>query len=170
MLGEYARRPAPPADGDQWRINFSRVEWDVTVTDGKYGKIPGHVEHNWVWSPQGVIDMHRPERWGFIQFSTALTGTTAFRADPSLAARDYLMQVYDAQHTFRREQGCWAESLADLRLPDLPPGAAHPHLALTPAGFEAAVEYQSEERRLLLHVCSDSRLWAAEADSKSVVQ
>ena len=25
-------------------------------------------EHNWVWSPQGVIDMHRPERWGVVEF------------------------------------------------------------------------------------------------------
>ena len=27
VLAEYAHRPAPPRDGDQWRVNFSRVEW-----------------------------------------------------------------------------------------------------------------------------------------------
>jgi hypothetical protein len=25
-------------------------------------------DNNWVWSPQGVIDMHKPENWGFLQF------------------------------------------------------------------------------------------------------
>ena len=28
-------------------------------------------ENNWVWSPQDVINMHRPETWGYVQFSTA---------------------------------------------------------------------------------------------------
>jgi hypothetical protein len=35
-LREYAHRPAPPRDGDQWRINFSRVEWQAEIEDGKY--------------------------------------------------------------------------------------------------------------------------------------
>src|ERR1051325_425118 len=71
VLTEFANRPAPPKHGDQWRVNFSRVEWDVEIKDGKYVKIPNRPEHNWVWSPQGAIDMHRPERWGYVQFSTA---------------------------------------------------------------------------------------------------
>src|SRR5262245_31385090 len=50
-------QPAPPRDGDQWRINFSRVEWEHEVVDGKYRKIPGKAEANWVWSPQGMINM-----------------------------------------------------------------------------------------------------------------
>jgi hypothetical protein len=25
-------------------------------------------EDNWVWSPQGVVDMHVPEHWGHVQF------------------------------------------------------------------------------------------------------
>ena len=47
-----------PEIGDQWRINFSRVEW----------KTGQPKEDNWVWSPQGVIDMHIPERWGYLHF------------------------------------------------------------------------------------------------------
>ena len=31
VLGELARRPAPPVDGDQWRVNFSRVEWPLEI-------------------------------------------------------------------------------------------------------------------------------------------
>jgi hypothetical protein len=48
----------PPVPGTIWRINFSRVEWK-----------PGNPkEDNWVWSPQGVINMHVPDRWGYLHF------------------------------------------------------------------------------------------------------
>lgn len=57
-----------PAPGETWKVNFSRVEWDLEVVDGAYRKIPGHPEHNWVWSPMGLIDMHLPERWGIVRF------------------------------------------------------------------------------------------------------
>jgi hypothetical protein len=47
-----------PKPGTVWRINFSRVEWT-----------PGNPkEDNWVWSPQGVINMHVPDRWGYLHF------------------------------------------------------------------------------------------------------
>jgi hypothetical protein len=59
-----------PGVGDVWRLNFSRVEWTHQVVDGKYVKVPKEKkpEDNWVWSPQGVVDMHRPERWGRVEF------------------------------------------------------------------------------------------------------
>lgn len=62
-----APRPAP---GTEWRVNFSRVEWQVRSVNGRYEKLPGLKEDNWVWSPQGEVDMHRPERWGFVEFVT----------------------------------------------------------------------------------------------------
>jgi hypothetical protein len=57
-----------PNPGDQWRVNFSRVEWQHDVVDGKYVKRPGLREDNWVWSPQGLINMHVPEYWGYVRF------------------------------------------------------------------------------------------------------
>jgi hypothetical protein len=68
-LAEAAHRPAPPQNGDAWRVNFSRVEWQVRVVNGGYEKVPATPEDNWVWSPQGAINMHLPERWGYVQFS-----------------------------------------------------------------------------------------------------
>jgi hypothetical protein len=56
-----------PRAGDVWRINFSRVEWRTEVAGGKYRKLPGR-EDNWVWSPQGEINMHIPDRWGYVRF------------------------------------------------------------------------------------------------------
>ena len=57
-----------PKPGEQWRVNFSRVEWQHDIVDGKYVKRPGLKEDNWVWSPQGVINMHVPEMWGYVTF------------------------------------------------------------------------------------------------------
>ncbi len=67
-LAEYAHRPSPPKSGDRWRVSFSRVEWLTDIQACKYIKVPGKREDNWVWSPQGIIDMHEPARWGFVEF------------------------------------------------------------------------------------------------------
>ena len=67
-LGEFARTPSPPKDGDIWRVNFSRVQWQYRVSKGRYQKLSDTTECNWVWSPQGTVDMHIPERWGFVAF------------------------------------------------------------------------------------------------------
>lgn len=63
-------RPArAPREGDRWRANFSRVEWQHEIAAGRYSKVKGRPEDNWVWSPQGEINMHIPEKWGYVQFS-----------------------------------------------------------------------------------------------------
>ncbi|MBN2448488.1 MAG: carbohydrate-binding family 9-like protein [Phycisphaerae bacterium] len=68
-LAQYARCPAPPDVGDTWRVNFSRVEWRHRVADGCYERLPDAVADNWVWTPQGVINMHLPEHWGYVEFA-----------------------------------------------------------------------------------------------------
>lgn len=67
-LAQYAHMSIPPRSGDEWRVNFSRVEWKHEVVNGKYQKLPNTKEDNWVWSPQGVINMHVPEHWGRVRF------------------------------------------------------------------------------------------------------
>lgn len=63
-----------PSVGDVWRMNFSRVQWETEIVDGDYVKRldPGTgkplPENNWVWSPQGKINMHIPEKWGYVIF------------------------------------------------------------------------------------------------------
>ncbi len=46
-------------------MNFSRVEW----RSRPQSRPKTEKEDNWVWSPQGVIDMHRPEHWGYVRFA-----------------------------------------------------------------------------------------------------
>lgn len=47
-----------PSDHPLWRMNFSRVEY--IRDDG--------VEENWVWAPTGKVDIHLPEKWGYVHF------------------------------------------------------------------------------------------------------
>ena len=61
--------PRAPEVGERWLVNASRVQWDLEVAGGAYRKIEGRPEHNWVWSPQGLIDMHVPLRWGWLEFT-----------------------------------------------------------------------------------------------------
>lgn len=142
-LGELARRQSPPVDGDQWRINFSRVEWQLQIPSAPaaaYTKVPDTKEDNWVWSPQHVIDMHRPEQWGYVQFSTATPGTARFATDPSWPARRWLHEVYTAQQAYRKVHGTFASTLAALGV--APPADASllsPTLATAGALFEAGL-------------------------------
>ncbi|QOJ01369.1 MAG: carbohydrate-binding family 9-like protein [Phycisphaeraceae bacterium] len=71
-LDRHGQSPGrPPAPGERWRVNVSRVQWDHRIVHGRYETVPGRPEHNWVWSPTGRIDMHRPERWGVVTFEPA---------------------------------------------------------------------------------------------------
>ena len=64
-----ARAPVSrPRLGDSWRVNFSRVEWQTETSAHQYRKVAGKPEDNWVWSPQGLINMHVPDRWGYLRF------------------------------------------------------------------------------------------------------
>jgi hypothetical protein len=112
----------PPQAGDQWRVNFSRVQWKLDVNERGYSKrldaqtgkpLP---EDNWVWSPQGAIDMHMPERWGFVQFSDAAvgTGTRPFVEDRNERVKWALRRLYYRQRQFRATHGRYATDLTSL--------------------------------------------------------
>ncbi len=70
---ERQGRISHPEKGATWRINFSRVQWTLDNDGQSYKRREDASgkrlrEDNWVWSPQGLIDMHVPEHWGFITF------------------------------------------------------------------------------------------------------
>jgi hypothetical protein len=108
-----------PEAGDQWRINFSRVQWITKVENEKYVKLR-QPEHNWVWSPQWTINMHQPEYWGYLQFSDNTVGTEAeiFNEDPYWNERMQLMAVYRALKTYRVNNPAYTVNLEDLTLPE----------------------------------------------------
>jgi hypothetical protein len=159
-LGKLARVPAPPRDGDQWRANFSRVEWQFRTEGGRYEKVKGTREDNWVWSPQGVVDMHRPEKWGYVQFSTARPGQATFRPDPAGPARHLLERIYYAQTAFHKQNAHYAESLDKLHLtgPRCEGLIGDPALQSDRDGYQATVTVRYPDGR--------SRRWRIREDSR----
>jgi hypothetical protein len=161
-LGEFANRPAPPRNGDQWRVNFSRVEWTVDIEGKSYRKRPKLPEANWVWSPQGVIDMHRPERWGYVQFSSEFP-VPSFRPDSSRPARDALWRIYEAQKALENAKKGWGVDLKTLKLDGITWNglAGPPVLRRTPEGYEATVELpRSAPAPRRWHLRQDSKVWS----------
>lgn len=158
VLGEQANRPSPPKSGDQWRVNFSRVQWDTEASGSSYRAKPGLPEHNWVWSPQHVVDMHRPERWGYVQFSDTRTG---FVPDASWPARQWLQAVYEAQREFQKSRGRYAATLSELELNlvmDL--SLARPQLWATPTSFEASIDTRvADGSSTVWRIRQDARVW-----------
>lgn len=157
-LAQHANVSCPPKEGDRWRIDFSRVEWTTDVIKNVYVKRKGLKEDNWIWSPQGVVDMHRPETWGFVQFTYGRPGTVKFRRAPDYAARMYLIQIYYAQNAFYRKYNRWASvkelgwAARDSRFEGslrLEPGSL---------GFKASVQSRTDSAK---RVCigQDSRFW-----------
>lgn len=89
----------PPKLGDRWRINFSRVEWEWdenALKLGKYVKKQGIPESNWVWSPQGEVNMHLPERWGSIVFVGPGLGNVPLPEDKTALPRLWLGRFHQA--------------------------------------------------------------------------
>ena len=115
-----------PKDGQTWRINFSRVQWQSNVVDGRYVRrrdpdsgrlLP---ENNWVWSAPGIISMHAPERYGMVQFSTHAAGTADvdFQTTNHQLAADCAWLIYYSQKAYHSQHNTYAGSLAELGLAD----------------------------------------------------
>lgn len=122
ILAEAAPGKRKPRDGDQWRVNFSRVQWRLDIVDGEYQKTidpetgQPYPEYNWVWSPQWAINMHMPEYWGYVQFSDAKAGEkdVPFLVNPDERIKYLLRELYYEQFAFRHKTGYFAGSLDEL--------------------------------------------------------
>jgi len=124
VLSEWGNTPS---EGTQWRINFSRVNWRTAVLNGSYHKETdpstgeSYPEYNWVWSPQGLINMHYPEMWGFVQFTENMVGLAEpdFIHNPDEEIKWELRKLYYAQREYAANNGAYTSVIEDLnKLPD----------------------------------------------------
>ena len=167
VLREAAPDRRPPNAGEQWRVNFSRVQWHTDVVEGRYVKrvdpATGRAlpEDNWVWSPQGVINMHVPERWGYVQFAAATSGAAeeAFVENRNERVKWALRQLYYRQRDFHETHGQYATDLSDLKADDIAVEgldfrpvlqATQSTYEITAPGFDGAT----------LHLGHDGKVWA----------
>ena len=112
-LSGLSRKGRLPQPGAVWKINFSRVEYEILVREGQYQKQRNAAgkplpEHNWVWSPQGIINMHYPEKWGYLLFDR---GAVRAEVPADDAVIQHLYVLYHYLREYREEHGRYPRSL-----------------------------------------------------------
>ena len=158
VLEECANRR--PEDGDQWRVNFSRVQWDTEIVDYNYKKLE-KPEHNWVWSPQGIINMHYPENWGFVQFSENQVGEkqVKFKWNKDEDAKMYLRQIYYQQRDYNLKHGIFTADLQQLALPEFALDNYQPaKLYVNPHGFYAILKSTDNTKEITIDQTGRTRI------------
>lgn len=165
---EFAPGRRPPGNGEQWRVNFSRVAWHVDMIDGRYrkkadketGKVPYFPQENWVWSPQGHVDMHRPETWGYVQFSDHSDSNRQvfeYREDEKI--KWALRRLYYQQRICRDATGRYQSNPALFTMPDLEID-----------GYSFSLEIEGDDQRYTIsapgfaeqgywHIREDGKIW-----------
>jgi hypothetical protein len=172
-LRECAHGPAPPENGDQWRVNFSRVEHQLEAIGTTYRHKEGTAVDNWVWSPHRILNMHYPELWGCVQFSTRVVGRAEVDAvvRPEWEAHSALYKIYYSQKGYYRQHGRFSDRVEELLVGD--PGLARyrwpPRIQVTDSLFEASLEeaqdFDGDGTRECWRIRQDSKLWRTTAPS-----
>ena len=168
-LTELSATGKLPINGEQYRIDFSRVEWTVDIIEGNYkkrshlvdGKEKPLPENNWVWSPQGVIAMHQPETWGFLQFSEKIAGTgvDAYVPDADNDIKWALRMLYYREKDFFEKNNSYTSDMKVLGLDGyrLDGKPFNPALKMTFSLFEAIVP--GHDGKTTWHIVQDGRIW-----------
>ena len=169
-FNEIAKINIPPVDGDQWRIDFSRVEWKTEVVNKFYKKIINpetnrpYPEDNWVWSPQGVVDMHYPEMWGYLQFSKETVGTkkVSFIKKNEEGAKWYLRLIYYKERNYFVVNRKFTDNLKELGMnpADVEGYEEIPVIKYTSDLFEASITSKDGVKKV--HIMNDGLTWITE--------
>jgi hypothetical protein len=141
-----------PVDGDQWRINFSRVNWQLEKTGNGYTKKINpetgkpYPENNWVWTEQGRINMHQPETWGYVQFTIEQPGTAVpFIHKKEEVIKWRLRKMYYEEKKFFAVNNKYTAEIADKEL----------QVSINPLGF--LITYKGEEGTW--NIREDGKVW-----------
>lgn len=163
----------PPQPGDQWRVNFSRVEYRVSPGKGGYEKAKDRTagrplpEDSWAWAPTGLVNVHYPEMWNIVQFTGTVAGAQKEWCDelPSDPVKWALRKIYYRQRGFQERQGRFSGDLTDLGLGGdkelrVKGWIFPPSIQVTDRLFEAF--YKSAEGESW-HIRQDGLVWKEEA-------
>lgn len=146
-----------PKEGEEWKVNFSRVHWETDIISSKYVK-KDKPEFNWVWSPQGLISMHMPERWGLVRFTENRKKEKIKFIDSDIDnARWAMRQVYYYQGNYFLENKKYSTSVDELGLAKSPVKNIDwdPQIFITPSGWEASISYKKNK----IIIRKDGKVW-----------
>ncbi|TVR14781.1 MAG: carbohydrate-binding family 9-like protein [Balneolaceae bacterium] len=170
-----ATRGGMPVEGTQWRVGFSRVQWQTEVIDGEYVKLKDPdtgrdlPEDNWVWSPQGLINMHFPEMWGLVQFSEKAAGEAdvQFNWNPAEDYKWLLRELYYRQTEYRNRHGRYSENGADLGFDEsfdklFDEDTPLPKFTISVLDDTYIMRLQPEDMNYNFYIRNDSKVWKTE--------
>lgn len=163
VLEEAAPEARPPRDGEQWRVNLTRMQWPATIRNGSYVQDTTNAGIS-AWSPQGGSgNYHKPERWGIVQFSDRSVGAApdSVRVPPNEHVKWALRRLYERQSDYRDEQGTYAASLDALNAADiaLDGRAFEPTLHTTPNTYEITAPGADGTT---VHIRQDGKVWTTD--------
>lgn len=159
ILKECAKEGRPPKSGEFWRVNFSRVQWQVEVKDGKYVKkinpLTGKPfpEDNWVWSPMGIINMHYPELWGYV-FFTDKPDKELLAIPEDESKKWQLRKVYYLERRHFSEHGSFTTDVGEELKRELPEEFK---IETTSRTFLASLQSSEGNRRI--YIREDGKVW-----------
>lgn len=147
--------------GNIWRVNFSRVAWDTEVKDGKYVTKKNEQgralpEHYNVWTSQGLVNLHFPERFGYIQFVDQLPAQSLVVAENE-ALKLTLWKYYYLQQDYKTKNRKFAASVEELT-------KAYPDISF--AKDPAVQIYGSANQMWLQSALSSGASYAIDQDGK----
>src|SRR5262249_30516800 len=145
------------------------------VKDGAYAKrldasgskpLP---EDNWVWSPQGAINMHMPERWGYVQFAETAAGAPAptFVEDANERVKWALRRLYYRSRRYAAaHDGHYASDLAALDAANISVEgmAFKPAMQVTDSLYEISAPGFSGT---VVRIRQDGKVWVSPATTPS---
>lgn len=174
-LTEYAWGTSIPKAGDHWRMNFYRIAWRVVTENGKYKKEidpktdKTYLPDQWVWSPQNRNDIHMPEMWEIVQFSSIIAGegTEAFVPDPDFSLKWALRKIHYAELEYFTKNNTYSSSLSDIGLTqaDFPDYLPAPVINSTRTTFESY--FPDSDSDLLWTIYHDGKIVRISYPSKS---
>ena len=72
-------------------------------------------EYNWVWSPQGEVNMHQPEKWGYVYFSSKKAGQKdSFSISNDEKIKWQLFELYRKQKVYFKKNQKWITTIEKL--------------------------------------------------------
>lgn len=160
VLEEAAPGERSPQPGEQWRLNFARAQWPLTVVDGTYRKAEDARADWWTWASQGTVNMHKPERYGYVQFTeeTVGAGTASVTEPPNERVKWALRQLYYRQREYREAHGRYASDLSELNASEIATKGLdfQPTLQATQSMYEITAPGATGTT---VHIRHDGKVW-----------
>lgn len=111
----------------------------MEVKDGKYQRVVNpqtgnpYPEDNWIWSPTGIVDMHCPERWGFLVFANE-NGAEEFEIPRDEYIKWELRKLYYRERGLFEQTGAFTADLDSLKGDDV--WTISPQAVISPTEFD----------------------------------